>query len=109
MDELTDLLEAEHRALVEGDLPGIAALVERKAALIAALDTAPARPGDLHRLRAAIDRNQNLLQGASEGIRKVSQRLADLRRTRDTLETYGRDGKRETIPARHKKTIEKRA
>ena len=109
IDELTDLLEAEQRALLDGDLTGVTALAERKAALIAALDKAPIQPGDLHGLRAALDRNQTLLRGASDGIKAVAERLRALKRTRDTLEIYGRDGKRETIPAHKTKTVEKRA
>ncbi|QYX58462.1 hypothetical protein K1T73_01435 [Roseovarius sp. SCSIO 43702] len=109
MDELDDLLETERAALIEGDIEGVATLTERKEALIGGLDRAAVGPGELGGLRDKLDRNQALLESALLGIRRVATRIAALKRIRDSLETYDREGRRRTIPGELSRQMEKRA
>ena len=110
IDELDDLLETERRALLDGDLEEIAALVIRKEALIDALNALQLPDGEsLGDMRQKLDRNQALLEGALSGIRRVANRMATMRRIRDTLETYDADGTRRTIQGNVTRHVEKRA
>lgn len=110
IDALDDLLEAERAALLVGDLDEIGRLLERKETLIdelATLEDAEAKP--LEALNAKVKRNQALLDQALEGIRAVSKRLAELRRVRNSLETYDEKGERHKIDVSPDSSLEKRA
>jgi hypothetical protein len=110
MDSLDEVLEAEREALLRGDLEKLAEMVETKEALIARLNEIMGN--DLPRLReldVKVRRNQQLLDGALEGIRAVARRMAELRRIRGSLETYGSDGKKRNIEVEADRSIEKRA
>ncbi len=50
-----------------------------------------------------------LLDGALQGIRRASARLAAVRKVRRSLETYGEDGQKKTIDAQIARQLEKRA
>ena len=50
-----------------------------------------------------------LLDGAREGIREVAGRMAELRRLRNGLETYGSDGRKHNVDVRTEHTLERRA
>ena len=110
VDALEDLLEAERRALLSGDLEQLTRMFEDKKALVEALNEAEHR--DLEALRSLdgkLRRNQALLDGALEGIRSVARRMAALRRIRGSLDTYGSDGKRRSISVEPDPSVEKRA
>lgn len=110
IDQLDDLLETERAALLAGDLDGIGALLRRKEALIDALNDLPAETGaDLGALQGKVARNQALLDGALQGIRRVAGRMAAFRRIRRTLETYDADGHKTTILGEVDHKVEKRA
>ncbi len=110
IDELDDLLEAERGALIAGDLEEIGALIERKETLIDALNGLELPAGQsLVGMRDKLDRNQVLLESALNGIRRVANRMATLRRIRDTLETYDAEGRRRTIQGEVVRKVEKRA
>ena len=104
------LLDAEREVLLSGDLEGLAALLTPKEELIDALN-AQADPDAalIVEIGSKLRRNQLLLDGALEGIRAVSSRLAELRAVKATLETYGADGKKHDILAHPESSVERRA
>ena len=110
IDRLDGLLEQERLALLGGNLDEIARIAEEKEKLIDALNAAPLNQDDaLSKLQEKVARNQVLLDGALQGIRKVAARLAALRRIRKTLETYDADGRKQTIQGEVSRKVEKRA
>ncbi len=109
-DELDELLDEERTALITGDLEKVARLLERKENLLDAMSGMTTY--DAEYLEAAslkLERNRELLDGALEGIRAVSKRLATLRRIRSTLETYDSSGSKQTIEFPSDSAVEKRA
>ena len=109
-DALSDLLDQERTALLAGDLDQLADMYDTKDALIAAINESPDRSlQSLQMLDSKVKRNQLLLNGALEGIRTVTNRMAELRRIRQNLETYGADGKKRSIDMPHDGSVEKRA
>ncbi len=110
INRLVDLLEKERAALLDGDLETISKLLGTKEALIDALNDMPAAaPDGLRGLQAKVARNQALLDGALQGIRKVAARMAAFRKIRRTLETYDESGRKKTIPGDVAHQVEKRA
>lgn len=107
---LDRLLETERAALLQGDLEQISTLVATKEALIDDLNrlSDPAS-GDLAALQVKVLRNQALLDGALRGIRNVAARLVAFRRVRLALETYDREGHKQTITGEIERRVEKRA
>lgn len=107
---LDTLLDKERATLLSGDPDGISALLDEKSGLIDALDALqPEKQPELDRLKDKILRNQALLDGAQQGIRKVADRLAALRRMRHSFDTYDESGRRQTIDGHVVHRIEKRA
>jgi len=110
MDELDDLLDTERTALLKGDLDEVARLFEAKSGLIDALSALDAADDhDRTRLQAKLERNQDLLASAAEGVRSVARRLATIRRVRQSLDTYDARGQRTTVDMQQSGTLEKRA
>jgi flagellar biosynthesis/type III secretory pathway chaperone len=110
MEQLDALLEQERKALLAGDLQEIATLYDQKERLIEALNMSEHRDlAHLMRLDGKVRRNQLLLNGALEGIRSVTQRMAALQQVRQSLETYDRDGQKKRIDIRTDHSVEKRA
>lgn len=110
IDNLDLLLDAERTAVLEGNLEDMARLLDRKEALIDALaevDASHAAP--ISEIQNKLARNQMLLDGALQGIRRASARLAAVRKVRRSLETYGEDGQKKTIDAQVSRQLEKRA
>lgn len=108
--ELNDLLDMERAALLKGDLETVTNLLPPKEALISEMNEV-AQP-DLAAMQALdgkVKRNQLLLNGALEGIKTVADRMQALRRVRNSLETYGADGKKRAIALQDQTTVEKRA
>ena len=99
VDALHDLLDAERRALLAGDLDAIARMLARKEDILARLGTVPGGAPPLGPLMDKLQRNQVLLHGALDGIRTVAARIADARQVRASLETYDKRGQRRSIPA----------
>lgn len=109
-DELDDLLDEEREALLLGDLEKIGALLSLKESLfdrIGALDDT--QPLSLQELQSKVERNQLLLDGALQGIRQASIRLAAIRHIRRNLETYSEDGRKRIIEGEVVRKVEKRA
>lgn len=110
MDALSDLLDAERAALLAGDLENLSEMLDAKETLIQAINGSAARDVEcLQVLDSKVKRNQLLLDGALEGIRNVSKRMAELRQVRRSLETYGADGKKRQIDVSDDASVEKRA
>ncbi len=109
VEALSELLDVEREALLEGDLDRLARLLKSKEELIEELNGTPQSDLDaVQMLDGKVKRNQLLLNGALEGIRAVADRLAHLRQARGTLETYGPDGKRYEIELTPEKSVEHR-
>jgi hypothetical protein len=110
IERLDDILDHERAALLKGDLDTIMRLAPAKEALIDALNgTADAEEADLEGLQGKVTRNQVLLSGTLQGIRKVATRIAALRRIRKSLETYDASGRKQTIEGEIDHQVEKRA
>lgn len=107
---LDELLDAERRALLSGELDKIARLHDRKSALVEDLSKLDLKDQEqLRDLSQKVGRNQELLTSALDGIRAVAKRLAAVRHVRENLETYDERGKKNTVATNVKKTLEKRA
>jgi len=110
INRLDALLEKERRALLAGDLDMIGKLLTRKEMLFDALaELEPANQSDLLSLQTKVDRNQALLDGALQGIRKVANRMSTFRKIRRSLETYDAEGRKKAIPGELDHKVEKRA
>ncbi len=110
IDDLDLLLDSERQALVSGNLDELSQLHDRKEQLISALNALDRLEADaLVGVREKMSRNQALLSSAMEGIRAVADRMAELRRVRQNLSTYDRDGKRHQFPTSTAQKLEKRA
>lgn len=110
IEELDQLLERERDALLAGDLEQLVQMVGQKERLVAALNATGHRDlPQLLRLNGKVKRNQLLLNGALEGIKSVSQRLAALQKVRQSLETYDREGQKQRVDMQIKHSVEKRA
>ncbi|MGD9294816.1 MAG: flagellar biosynthesis protein FlgN [Roseobacter sp.] len=109
-DELDELLDEEREALLSGNLEKIGRLLERKESLIDELSVVQRLEHEpLQHLKIKLKRNQELLDQALEGIRTVANRLATLRRVRQTLDTYDAKGAKRSIAMSKDSSVEKRA
>lgn len=107
---LDDLLEAERQALISGDLDGLSKMASRKEGLIVALSKVePSQADALVVLDKKIKRNQELLNNALEGIRKVARRMTAFRRVQETLETYDAQGAKTVIKVKQETSVERLA
>ncbi|MGX9355978.1 flagellar biosynthesis protein FlgN [Roseobacteraceae bacterium S113] len=109
VDEVSELLEQERQALLSGDLEAIGEMMDRKTELLEKLENAGEESLEqLTSLRETALRNQQLLDHALQGIKSVADRLAEMRKVRAQLDTYGADGNKMTFyTARH--SVERRA
>jgi len=106
---LDALLETERAALLRGDLKSIALGVAEKERLIAAFEALDAPQAGLADLQAKLIRNQALFDGALQGIRSVALRIASFRHIRKSMDTYDRQGRKQTIFGDIARRVEKRA
>ena len=110
IDALDDLLDAERRALLQGNLDDVSRLHARKGSLIDALNQHTFSDEDsMHDLHQKVGRNQVLLNSALEGVRSVARRLAAIRRVRRSLETYDSRGQKRGVDVHVAGSVEKRA
>ena len=110
IDALDDLLDAERAALLIGDIDQIGRLMEQKESLIETLNEQETLDrSTLENLNSKVERNQELLNSALDGIRTVARRLATMRRIRRTLDTYDAQGRKNSIVLDQEQTIERRA
>ncbi len=109
-DALDDLLEDERTALLTGDLEKVGHLFDRKESLVEELSQLERfETVALHELQGKMKRNQALLDSALEGIRAVAGRLSELRRVRNSLDTYDSNGAKRSIEIAKDGAVEKRA
>ena len=108
IEEIDALLEDERTALLSGDLAALGGIAERKEALVAALAKSRPEGEALRALRRKAERNAELLEAATKGLRSVTRRVAEIRRANGPLKTYGRDGTQQTLGSGHR-SFEKRA
>lgn len=106
-DALDDLLDRERAALLAGDIDGLGRLAHDKERLIGQLSASEHTRLDDLQVKAA--RNQELLNSALDGIRNVASRLQALREVRDTLNTYDKSGRRQSIEGLGRPQVERRA
>jgi hypothetical protein len=96
--------------LLEGDLEGLGTLLPVKEQLVEMLlDDAGVHRDKIMPLEGKLKRNQLLLDGALEGIRAVSNRLAALRQVRTVLDTYDAQGRKKSVVTPLPPKVEKRA
>jgi hypothetical protein len=110
VNKLSELLDAERNALLKGDLEKVTELLEPKEVLFGQIDGE--KKHDIRVLKALDDkvkRNQLLLNGALDGIRTVTDRMAALRRVQTSLDTYSADGRKKEIALRPSVSVERRA
>jgi len=102
VDRLSALLEAERRALRQGDLAALTELTPQKATLaddLSRLATLSQTQRD--EMQLLLDRNRRLLAAARDGVRDVQARLQEQQRLRQGMTTYDRSGQESRIgPAR---------
>ncbi|SDC73511.1 flagellar export chaperone FlgN [Ruegeria marina] len=107
---LDDLLDQEKTVLIKGDLERLGALSQEKERLVTGLNAMPDLSREqLEPLHRKVVRNQALLKSALDGIRTVANRLAELRRVRQGLETYDGAGQKRRFSALRSSQLEKRA
>lgn len=110
IDALDDLLEAERATLLTGDIDQIGRLMEQKESLMETLNEQEAIDRtELEKLNLKVERNQELLNSALDGIRAVARRLATMRRIRKTLDTYDAQGRKSSIVLHQEQSVERRA
>ncbi len=110
IESLEQLLDREKAALEHGDLDKVSGETPEKEKLIGALaEMKVIETDDLIRVQRKLERNQSLLNSAAEGIRAVSDRLAELRRVRQEFSTYDASGQRSGYTVRTQAKLEKRA
>ncbi len=107
---LESLLEEERAALIEGDLKRVSGFLDDKQDLIERLNRDHSGGAkELQILQVKVERNQDLLDSALQGIRKVSARIATFRSIRRSLETYDEQGRKRIIEGEISRRVEKRA
>ena len=107
---LDTLLEREKQALLTGVFDDLPEICREKTRLLEALEGLPPEERtSLDQLQRAANRNQELLGSALAGIRDVAKRMAQLRKVRDTLDTYDANGKKSSLHIAKTTTLAKRA
>ena len=110
LETLDEILEAERDALLSGDLELLGTLLPAKETLIdSCRNVGKEKLGALRDLDHKLRRNQLLLDGALDGIRRVAERVAELRSIRSSLATYGSDGKKHNVEVTSQGSVERRA
>lgn len=110
LDELNDLLDRERAAILLGDIEDVGRIVDSKQRLLGLLsDMLQPEESSIEVLREKLVRNQKLLDQSLNGIRAVSKRLAEVRDSKDSLETYDRSGNRQKHLLATAGKMEKRA
>ncbi|SFS87255.1 hypothetical protein SAMN04488040_2192 [Sulfitobacter marinus] len=110
IESLDDVLEAERSALITGKLELLTNMADKKEELIEALNSAKFDDDtSLKLLDIKVKRNQELLNNALDGIRKVTRRMAAFRRVQASLETYDKNGDKCIVEVAPKSSVERRA
>lgn len=106
---LDGVLEAERQALLSGKLETLHMLLDEKETLVRVLnDTSQTDALSLKALSGKLQRNQQLLDGAMEGIRAVTARLAQVRQVKGGFETYDAMGQKRNVALGGAASVEQR-
>lgn len=110
INEIHDLLDTEKDALIQGQLELLGPLAARKENLISELSAAASEsPEKLDQFQEKLARNQLLLNSAMQGVKAVADRLSNLQRVRQGLETYDSTGRKSRVGNGAAANVEKRA
>ena len=89
---LIDLLDAERKALLNGDLPAAVAMSDRKEALAAKLDSETPDEDLAKKVRDRAKRNAALLGAALKGAQAAREKITAILAAKP-FTTYGSDGR----------------
>lgn len=110
IEALGRILDAERRALIQGDYDTLTGLQDHKEALLGKIsDRGPNDAAELTGLRRKLRHNHHLMESALQGIHGVAARISELRTVREALATYDRDGRRRDIATAPPRKLERRA
>jgi flagellar biosynthesis/type III secretory pathway chaperone len=110
IEALNTVLDRERTALLDGQLEHLEPLLAEKEHLIGRLNASGSvGESGLGQINAKVTRNQELLRSAMDGIRAVSDRMAELRSVRSGLETYDRKGRKSRVGKVGHPSFERRA
>lgn len=93
---LIDLLDAERKAVLGGELTAAVALTQRKEALVAKLEADKPDVESVRAIRDRATRNAALLAAALKGAQAAREKVAAILAAK-TLTTYGSDGRSMTL------------
>ncbi|SFK90859.1 hypothetical protein [Shimia haliotis] len=109
IEDIDALMDEERAVLKSGELHRLPDLLNRKEALFEKLKAHEgATEEELRSLREKSTRNQPLLEAAMSAVRAVGDRMKDLSRVRNSLETYNQKGQRYAVSMTSGGTFEKR-
>jgi flagellar biosynthesis/type III secretory pathway chaperone len=93
-DRVLRLLDRERKVLLDGPLGELAALVERREALVAELvaEERALPAAFLAAVKARAERNGRLIRAAIEGVRAAAAQVAAIDAAEGRLRTYSADG-----------------
>ncbi|WP_461428688.1 hypothetical protein [Gymnodinialimonas sp.] len=103
---VSDLLEAQHRALLSGDLDVLGRMAPELERAFERLRRERGAKDDVARIKAAAERNARLLMAAQAGVASARARLTSSRSPE--LTTYGANGKSQTDAAAVSRTFARR-
>lgn len=106
--KLEELLSAERQALLAGNTEALVALLPAKERLIADFGEQAAQE-ELVKMQNRVLRNQVLLDQAMAGLKAAANRLAELRKVREGLQTYDKSGRKTSLGALSARKLERRA
>ena len=98
VDALTDILERERAAVLDGRFDVLERLMVEKERLVGAVAQAGSSTGSLARLKAALDRNGMLLAAMRAGVAAAHKRVKVLRDGPAPLATYDASGRKTVMP-----------
>ena len=103
------LLQDERTSLLSGKVADMPGLLDRKIALFASLEEAgEAGVEQLSEISGEVIRNQELMEQALQGMKAIIDRIAELKRARDGLETYDKRGQVTMVKSKQS-SVERRA
>ncbi len=105
---LLALLALEREIIIAGDFAALRNLAPRKEKLMQALPSDGPATAVLSQISAAIDHNQTLLQAAMDGVGHVIKRMEEVRKGRESFDSYGPLGVKSTVGGR-KSAFERKA
>ena len=107
VQEFMEQLEMERAALRNGKFDRLEKISEKKSELLSKMTRSDLKQDDLRKVKARLIENKNLISSAMRGVSAAKDRLLAMRKVREELAVYDRDGqvfKVETLrPAVEKK------